>query len=76
MISELGYSGILELIGWDPCFLIPQSLKSPINLDDFVKNHFPDGVVKGPRSRLANPENTAIAGAEGSVLVILRSDEG
>ena len=51
-------------------------LPIPINLDERVKSRISDGVVESPRSRLANPENTAIAGAVGSVLMVLRSDEG
>jgi len=46
------------------------------SLPDFTRNRISDGLVKSSRSRLATPENTAIAGAAGGVLSVLRSDEG
>jgi hypothetical protein len=47
-----------------------------LRFDKSVKSQIWDGFVKTLRSRLANPENTAIAGAAGSVLSVRRSDEG
>ena len=49
---------------------------SGFSVNEPVRSRISDGFVKRPRSRLANPENTAIAGAEGSVLIVRRSDEG
>jgi hypothetical protein len=35
-----------------PVVVVPAAVR----LDEIAKSHFPDGFVKAPRSRLANPE--------------------
>jgi hypothetical protein len=45
-------------------------------IDEIIKSRISDGFVRSSRSRLANLENTAIAGAVGSVLMVRRSDGG
>jgi hypothetical protein len=52
------------------------SFSKNAKIDELGNRWISDGFVKGSRSRLANPENTAIAGAVGSVLIVRRSDEG